>query len=485
MVSVRLRFLGSLCVGLAGAGCAMGGQTYDDGSDEVRRNDAETEPEAGANAEPDPGPGEEPEPGPGEEPEPGPGEEPEQTAEPEPPALTCESLSNDVAEQRQAIVEDADTSCETVADCVAVSAAPNCIETCGATALVNESAVGSLQSAIEELDATLCEDFFDAGCEFFASSCPTPGIDFVPACEAGQCVHQEASELSCEDLALEATAAFNAEVAALDLSCSEDADCVVLATSTSCVDACGTLVVGNTTALANGVDALTESACATFDSAGCTYPQPPCPMIDRDTVVTHCYAGQCALGPGPTPAACYSPDRNVDLAYSGEIPGCECGDVGDVCVPPAALICEQGTWLAVEDGPCEPGLIDQGCDGRIDSAVECVELFDTCQQLSTGTYCGIGRRTSLCDAGEMVETQSDCVMDDAFCVELSNGKYCTGGAGSGPIDAAACEGRGGEVFSDPGDGSLDECPDGRATLAQVSGCDEGCLCCGFLPGDEP
>jgi hypothetical protein len=37
------------------------------------------------------------------------------------------------------------------------------------------------------------------------------------------------------------------------------------------------------------------------------------------------------------------------------------------------------------------------------------------------------------------------------------------------------------VFSDPGDGSLTECPDGRATLATVSGCDEGCLCCGFQP----
>lgn len=470
MFSVRMRFWGSLSVGLLGAGCAMGGQTYDDGSDEVRRNDGETEPDSG--------PGEEPEPGPGEEPEPEPGPEPEPSVAPRPGSPECDALSSDVGEPWQALRESLDRSCDTVEDCEEVSIAPSCIETCGATALVNESTVGAVETAMTELDATHCEDFLEAGCQVIPASCPITGLPYVPACEAGQCT----SVVACDDLAVEATAAFNAEVAALDLSCSEDVDCVVLATSTSCVDACGSLVVGNTTALANGVDQLTEAACATFDSAGCTYPQPPCPMML--SMEAHCNAGQCALGAAPS-SDCFSPDQNVELAYSGEIPGCPCGDVGSVCVSPAALICEQGTWRAVEDGPCEPGLIEQGCDGRLDSAVECVELFDTCQQLSTGLYCGIGRRTSLCDLGELVETQGDCLQDDAFCVELSNGKYCTGGDGGGPIDGAACEGRGGEVFSDPGDGSLDACPDGRATLAQVSGCDEGCLCCGFMPGDEP
>ncbi len=40
-----------------------------------------------------------------------------------------------------------------------------------------------------------------------------------------------------------------------------------------------------------------------------------------------------------------------------------------------------------------------------------------------------------------------------------------------------CESKGGSMITDPGDGSLKECPAGKTKLGKVSGAIEGALCC--------
>jgi hypothetical protein len=281
--------------------------------------------------------------------------------------------------------------------------------------------------------------------------------------------------VSCDALADEAASELQDALEALDLTCQQDADCRGVDQNT-CVDTCGTVVVGNTESMVALPD-LVDAACAPFDAA-CERSTAPCPTIGPNTD-SYCSGGQCVVG--TRPMDCYGPERNLDVAYDGGLPGCPCEDVGGLCNGSVALICSDGSWQAVQDGPCDPAVREQACDARLDSAEMCVELFDTCFDLSTGRFCGAGRRTSLCDAGELVESSADCLFDSAFCVELENGLYCTGSWAGGGITPDECLGRGGEVFSDFGDGSLTECPDGRATLASVDGCVEGCLCCGFQP----
>jgi len=58
---------------------------------------------------------------------------------------------------------------------------------------------------------------------------------------------------------------------------------------------------------------------------------------------------------------CYSPFQNLEIAYSDGSEGCLCDDQNnkDTCVEDSngkkvALICEEGVWVAVEDGACMP-----------------------------------------------------------------------------------------------------------------------------------
>ena len=60
-------------------------------------------------------------------------------------------------------------------------------------------------------------------------------------------------------------------------------------------------------------------------------------------------------------SSCYSPFKNLEIAYLEGAEGCLCNEQNgnDTCVEDdngnmVALICEEGVWVAVEDGPCMP-----------------------------------------------------------------------------------------------------------------------------------
>lgn len=210
---------------------------------------------------------------------------------------------------------------------------------------------------------------------------------------------------------------------------------------------------------------------------------------------------------GNIPSDCYSPAQPAAAYDEGAI-GCECEDPAkQACVQGVALVCSEARWDAVEDGPCAR---DQTCHGRLRELDLCFEYFEVCIELGTGTFCGLDPTSDICEDGLLVDSQDGCYAD-GFCTQLPSGLYCSaGGANACPapyVEAEApcstetfscftwaegfycrlpevsreeCEGAGGEVIYDPGDGSvsLQGCPDDRQDLGVLtSSGGEGALCC--------
>lgn len=52
---------------------------------------------------------------------------------------------------------------------------------------------------------------------------------------------------------------------------------------------------------------------------------------------------------------CYSPKQHLERAYEEGAIGCACAAGSEsVCVEGVGLVCSDGRWQAVEDGPCAP-----------------------------------------------------------------------------------------------------------------------------------
>jgi hypothetical protein len=135
--------------------------------------------------------------------------------------------------------------------------------------------------------------------------------------------------------------------------------------------------------------------------------------------------GMSEADAGAVVAGCYSPTQNADRAYEPGSEGCPCDDGDqDVCIEGVALICEQGFWRAVEDGPCEP-MVDP-------CAAQDVAMVGGCEPAPVyfwnGSACvgqsGCSCEGSDCDA--VFPSQAACETSYASC---SGGELCGGFAG--------------------------------------------------------
>jgi hypothetical protein len=212
---------------------------------------------------------------------------------------------------------------------------------------------------------------------------------------------------------------------------------------------------------------------------------------------------------------CFAPDQNLEQAMDGTMEGCPCTGSKSICISGGDIIelglaCSDGRWNKVKDGPCLP--LDFPCTGQVETASQCVDLFETCHWLSTGGYCGQAASTDQCADGLVVAGPQNCldIAAASYCHRLDNGAWCTGVQVQGcprdwtPLDTwcidegswcsqvsasqscqlpvwdmAECSPAGGTVRSDPGDGSLMHygCADEESELASLSGFVEGGLCC--------
>ena len=100
----------------------------------------------------------------------------------------------------------------------------------------------------------------------------------------------------------------------------------------------------------------------------------------------------------PDTKTCFSPTQNVDGAYQSGAHGCACDAATDedVCVDGAALVCNDGRWIAVEDGPCSivalPAPAPRACGARAGNTCSDSEYC----AYEAGDYCGAADAEAVC-----------------------------------------------------------------------------------------
>jgi hypothetical protein len=338
-------------------------------------------------------------------------------------------------------------SCERNSDCTNLDENA----ACGASVNVAASANACDQGAEERVCAPTCDD--DDECEDIGSGyrCQS-GICVPGSCVVetpyGPCANKACGETCqiCEPLDEDCEETEEVKYCDAEGGCSgtltacgdePDAETCASRPVESCEDApwCQ-LVVGSPVAECR-LQSLKGIACLDRDDA--TQNTEACAISQLDGL---CYVGimegaehlaevvacddpRCFYtADGCNPEECFSPSQHADEAYLGTREPCACNDVGSACVDGAALICIDGKWAAVEDGPCYP--MDVECEGRLDDVTRCIELFDICRQEADGTFCGFGDRAYDCRFGQVVSSSTGCLQDDAYCFEMDGGGWCTG-----------------------------------------------------------
>lgn len=144
--------------------------------------------------------------------------------------------------------------------------------------------------------------------------------------------------------------------------------------------------------------------------------------------------GSAGAGTGVSDG-CYSPTQNLETAYDVGAEGCPCVEGAEgQCIGSVALICEQGFWSAVEDGPCEPG--PDLC------APQDVTIVGGCEPAPTYHWNGeacVGQSGCSCegtDCSATFSSEADC--EAAFSQCLQQGEGCGGFLGDTCDDDEYC-----------------------------------------------
>ena len=135
----------------------------------------------------------------------------------------------------------------------------------------------------------------------------------------------------------------------------------------------------------------------------------------NDTPVGGDAASEAAQADAGDASLCFSPTSNLSLAYQPGAVGCVCDPAidRDVCVQGKALVCANGHWAAVIDGPCMP--VEPPRDAAPDQNLAMDSAAD-----GMGTKCG----DSTCQPGEF------CVLGCVgicVCTAVPEGGVCPNG----------------------------------------------------------
>jgi hypothetical protein len=207
-------------------------------------------------------------------------------------AVACSERTDLAAQRVQDAIDTADKTCATDADCVWASTSSDCNDSCGT--VVSVEGDKTLQAAIDELNTGLCASF-DADCGApIALPCVAPGNTI---CLDGHCaVFGGASALTCDQLAAYAKQQIEA-AAAMDLSCSSDADCSYWSYPqlSTCSSSCDPVLVSaqGAASVQAAIDELNTTICTQYQQQQCPPIVPlPCAAFGGAS----CVNGQCVGG---------------------------------------------------------------------------------------------------------------------------------------------------------------------------------------------
>jgi hypothetical protein len=201
-------------------------------------------------------------------------------------------------------------------------------------------------------------------------------------------------------------------------------------------------------------------------------------------------AGGAGNEPGIARLDCYSPGQNLDHAYDQGSVGCRCATTLGYCKSGVALVCTNGRWQAVEDGPCmscwgpdDPDLAannpSNGCSCTNENETACMFTFasgymeakcqggkwtmtptTTCNSCTSDKRCGLGGKcvNNLCQPPRC---------------EVNGVRYAAGVGGiAHPLDCntCTCETDGSLTCSRLPCPTPDQCPVGTTFAAACAEC---------------
>ena len=213
--------------------------------------------------------------------------------------VSCDETSTEAYNRVQALVESADRSCKSIADCIEF---PNvsCRNGCS-IGVVSRAGAAAVQGGLDAIEDEVCRPFAASGCTVTEPPCVFPG---EPTCVSGKCEHvlpgqdmgsgsDAGPPLSCQQLEARITTDVLRALQRPDRACKTSADCTVTMVVNQCLDGCTYNATSKSGAqtLRNDLDALERQYCGDFSAAGCTADRTPCVSPPTAT----CQLGQCEL----------------------------------------------------------------------------------------------------------------------------------------------------------------------------------------------
>lgn len=206
--------------------------------------------------------------------------------------LTCNEITTQAQNALQPLRDSADVTCQTNADCTAFSGV-SCTNACASTVISNKG-LAAIQSQLDRIDQTVCDQFHAQGCTVIEPPCVPRGN---PTCAQGKCQYGEVGAPppdggTCDTEANDIHNTLLDALDALDKSCKVDADCTRVQPELSCEYGCP--VDASTTAAASfaAMRASYESnLCASYNAQGCRPVITGCPFTPSEPPL--CILGKC------------------------------------------------------------------------------------------------------------------------------------------------------------------------------------------------
>lgn len=226
------------------------------------------------------------------------------------PQPVCGMLQSEALCRAAELVASASLECEDEDDCVVASRTPNCADSYGGGVAVSTKGASELSVGLASIDETICQDFDEQGCTYYASGGPLHPKT-VARCEAGACVGKliqygfECSNAvlygntaTCDDYETEARCQRDEMLADLNNACTRDDECTVFEAAPTCAERdCSHRFVVAAASVAEaeaGMTAINGGSCSQADATQCEYPGQPCISLPLNP---RCIAGACVNVP--------------------------------------------------------------------------------------------------------------------------------------------------------------------------------------------